>query len=345
MKHTKNSMNDKKFYSRPAIGTIVLALSFLLLAGSLVLAVSVGAANIAFYDVWKAVFSYNHSREADQIIMSLRLPREIGAAVVGAAFAVSGAIMQGMTKNPLADPGLLGLNAGASLGLAVAFSYVSNTNYFTIMIFSFIGAGIGAVLVFGISSMKRGGMTPLRITLAGAAVTALLSSLGEGIALLNKLSQSIAFWTAGGVSGTTWAQLKIVAPTVFIGILIAIIFSRSLTILSFGEDVAKGLGQRTLLTRIILMAVVLILAGAAVSLVGAIAFVGLFIPHIVRFLVGTDYRWIIPCSAVLGSVFMVLADTAARMINPPFETPMGAIVAVLGIPFFLYLARKGRMLT
>ncbi|MDQ0273764.1 FecCD family ABC transporter permease [Cytobacillus purgationiresistens] len=329
-------------YSRPVIGTTILTISILLLALSLVLAISVGAANIAFFDVWKAVFSYDGSRETDQIIMSLRLPRELGAAIVGAAFAVSGAIMQGMTRNPLADPGLLGLNAGASLGLAIAFSYFSNSSYFTLMLFSFLGAGIGAALVFGMSAMKRGGMTPLRITLAGAAVSALLSSLGEGLALINKLSQSIAFWTAGGVSGTTWGQLKLVAPTVFIGILIAIILSRGLTILSFGEEVAKGLGQKTFITKAVLMFIVLVLAGAAVSIAGAIAFVGLFIPHIVRFLVGTDYRWVIPCSAVIGSVFLVLADTAARMINPPFETPVGAIVAILGVPFFLYLARKGR---
>lgn len=342
--NTFNEAKEKKIYARPAIASIILALSCLLLVGSLVLAISVGAASISFADVWQAVFAYEQGNEDHQIIRSIRLPRELGAAVVGAAFAVSGAIMQGMTKNPLADPGLLGLNAGASLGLAIAFSYVGNTNYMIIMLFSFIGAGIAACLVFGFSAMKRGGMTPLKITLAGAAVTAFLSSIGEGIALINKLSQSIAFWTAGGVSGTTWAQLQIVTPTVLFGIIIAIMLSRSLTVLSFGEDVAKGLGQRTFIVKAVLMTVVLILAGAAVSLVGAIAFVGLLIPHIVRFLVGTDYRWIIPCSAVIGSVFLVLADTAARMVNPPFETPMGAIVAILGLPFFLYLARKGRSL-
>jgi iron complex transport system permease protein len=334
-------LKENKVYSRPLIGSSILTIGFILLIGSIVLAISVGAANLDFLTVWKSIVSYDSSREADQIIVSIRLPRELGAAVVGAAFAVSGAIMQGMTRNPLADPGLLGLNAGASLALACVFAFITDANYVTVMLFSFAGAGLGALFVFGLGAMSRGGMTPLRITLAGAAVSALLASLGEGIALFNKLSQGLAFWTAGGVSGTNWLQLKMVVPVILIGVMVAIIFSKGLTILSFGEEVAKGLGQRTFLTKAILMTVVLILAGAAVSLVGSIAFVGLLVPHIVRFLVGTDYRWIIPCSAIFGSVFMVLADTTARMVNPPFETPMGAIVSMLGVPFFLYLARKG----
>ncbi|MDN4072072.1 FecCD family ABC transporter permease [Fictibacillus terranigra] len=334
-------IKDHKVYARPAAGTAFLLIGFALLLLSIGLAVSVGAAKINFVTVWNAILDYDPGREADRIIVSLRLPRELGAAAVGAAFAVSGAIMQGMTRNPLADPGLLGLNAGASLALACVFAFHTGANYFTVMIISFIGAGIGAGLVFGIGSMSRGGLTPIRITLAGAAVSALLSSLGEGIALYFKLSQDLAFWTAGGVSGTNWSQLKIIVPVVVLGIAVAVVFSRQLTILSFGEEVAKGLGQRTLVTKVVLMAAVLILAGAAVSLVGAIAFVGLMVPHIVRFLVGTDYRWIIPCSAVFGSVLMVFADTLGRTVNPPFETPVGAIVAMIGVPFFLYLARRG----
>ncbi|MDM5318089.1 iron ABC transporter permease [Fictibacillus sp. b24] len=334
-------IKDNKVYSRPAVGSAILLMGFALLLLSIGLAISVGAAKINFLTVWNSILNYDPTREADRIIVSLRLPRELGAAIVGAGFAVSGAIMQGMTRNPLADPGLLGLNAGASLALACVFAFNTGANYLTVMVISFIGAGIGAAMVFGLGSMSRGGLTPIRITLAGAAVSALLSSLGEGIALYFKLSQDLAFWTAGGVSGTNWEQLKIIVPVVIVGIAVAVMFSRQLTILSFGEEVAKGLGQRTLLTKCILMTVVLILAGAAVSLVGAIAFVGLMVPHIVRFLVGTDYRWIIPCSAIFGSVLMVLADTFARTVNAPYETPVGAVVAMIGVPFFLYLARKG----
>jgi iron complex transport system permease protein len=336
-KHIK----DNKITSRPAVGLTILIVGLLLLILSIVLAVSVGAAKIHFLTVWNSILNYDPAREADRIIVSLRLPRELGAAIVGAGFAVSGAIMQGMTRNPLADPGLLGLNAGASLALACVFAFSSDASYGTVMIISFIGAGVGAALVFGLGSMSRGGLSPLRITLAGAAVSALLSSLGEGTALYFKLSQDLAFWTAGGVSGTNWTQLKIIVPVVLIGVVIAILYSRQLTIMSFGEEVAKGLGQRTFLTKTILTFVVLILAGAAVSLVGAIAFVGLMVPHIVRFMVGTDYRWIIPCSAIFGSVLMVLSDTLARTVNAPYETPVGAVVSMLGVPFFLYLARKG----
>ncbi|KHD86594.1 iron ABC transporter permease [Bacillus ginsengihumi] len=335
---------DEKGYSiksRPAVGTIVLTAGIIILVGSLVLAISVGAANIKFLTVWQAVFQYDPSKETNKIIMSLRMPREIGAAVVGAALAVSGAIMQGMTRNPLADPGLLGLNAGASFALACIFAFNPHVSFMMMMCFSFLGAALGASMVFGLSSMRKGGLSPLRLTLAGAAVSALLTSLGEGIALYFKLSQDLAFWTAGGVSGTTWLQLEIVIPIVVIGILIAIMMSKGLTILSFGEEIAKGLGQRTFLMKLILMLIVLILAGVAVSLVGSIAFVGLMVPQIVRFVVGTDYRWIIPCSAVFGSILMVLADTVARTINAPYETPIGAVVSLIGVPFFLYLARKG----
>jgi len=336
-----NRTQNNAVYSRPVIGTSVLLLGLLLLMGSLALAISVGAADIDVKTVWRAVFNPDPAKEADQIIADIRLPRELGAALVGAAFAVSGAIMQGITRNALADPGLLGLNAGASLALACMISFYPGADYMSMMFVSFIGAGIGAGLVFGLGSLSPGGMSPIRITLAGAAVSALLTALGEGIALYYKLAQDLAFWTSGGVSGTNWNQLKIAFPVIAAGMLLAIAYSKGITILSFGEEVAKGLGQRTFLTKAILMTIVLILAGAAVSLVGPIAFVGLMVPHIVRFLVGTDYRWIIPCSAVFGSLFMVLADTIARMVNAPYETPIGAVVSIAGVPFFLYLARKG----
>lgn len=327
--------------SRQATGGLVLSTGILLLIGSFILAVSVGAADIDILSVWRAVFSPDLARETDQIITNIRLPREVGALLVGAALAVSGAVMQGITRNALADPGLLGLNAGASFALACLFAFFPSANYLLIMFVSFIGAGIGAGIVFGLGTLRPGGLTPIRITLAGAAVSALLTALGEGIALYFKLAQDLAFWRAGGVSGTNWVQLQLLFPVIVIGTLIAIAFSKRITILSLGEEVAKGLGQRTFLIKTILMLVVLVLAGAAVSIVGPIAFVGLMVPHIVRFLVGSDYRWIIPCSVVYGALLMILADTIARMINAPYETPIGAVVSLAGVPFFLYLARKG----
>ncbi|WP_028776406.1 FecCD family ABC transporter permease [Shimazuella kribbensis] len=340
MQNKNIQLDENKIIARPVVGVSVLILGTLVLLLSIVLAISVGAANIDFFTVWNSIFNYDPQGKADQIIMDIRLPREIGVMVVGAALAVSGAIMQGVTKNPLAESGLLGINAGAGFALACLLAFHSQSSYVLVMFISFIGASIGAGMVFGISALKRGGMSPLRIILAGSVVMALLTALADGIAVLFKITQDLSIWKIGSSSGTTWLQLKIAVPVVIVALFIAILLSKKLTILSFGDDIAKGLGERTALMKFVLMVIVLVLAGVSVSLVGALAFVGLMVPHMVRFFVGTDYRWVIPCSGVFGSVLLVLSDIAARMINAPFETPIGAIVAIIGVPFFLYLARR-----
>lgn len=250
--------------------------------------------------------------------------------------------MQGMTRNPLADSGLLGLNAGAGFVIAICFAFFPGLPYMYLILLSFVGAALGAMLVYGVSSMSKGGLTPVRLVLAGAALSALLSALSEGIALYFRVGQDMAFWYAGGTAGIQWNHLKIMLPWIAAAILGAIALSRSVTMLSLGDDVARGLGQRTGLVKLGGTAIVLVLAGAAVSVVGAVGFVGLLIPHVTRKLVGVDYRLIIPCSAVLGSLLVVIADLAARMVNPPYETPVGAVIALIGVPFFLYLARKER---
>lgn len=249
--------------------------------------------------------------------------------------------MQGMTRNPLADPGLLGLTAGANAALAVALAFSSSISYYGIMIACFIGSAVGALLVFGISSMKRGGFSPFRIVLAGAAVSAFLFAISEGIGLYFKLSKDVSMWTAGGMIGTTWNQLQVIVPFILIGIVVSIFLSRQLTILSLNEEVAVGLGQRTAFVKTILFIVIVLLAGAAVALVGNMVFIGLMIPHIVRAVVGTDYRLIIPISTLFGATFMLLADTLGRTINAPYETPVAAIVAMMGLPFFLFIVHKG----
>lgn len=306
------------------------------------LSISFGAADIKLSVVWEAIFNFNPELTPHQIIWEIRLPRILGGAMVGACFAVAGAIMQGMTRNPLADSGLLGLNAGAGFALAICFAFFPGMPYMYIILYSFLGAGLGVLLVYGFGAASKSGLTPLRLVLAGAAVSAMLSALSEGIALYFKIGQDLAFWTAGGVAGTKWSQLEVMFPWVLAALIAGIIISRSITLLSLGEDIAVGLGQRTGLIKLVGLIVVLILAGTAVSVVGAVGFVGLIIPHLTRKLVGVDYRWIIPCSAVMGSLLLVFADLAARMINPPYETPIGALVALIGVPFFLYLARKER---
>jgi iron complex transport system permease protein len=306
------------------------------------LSISFGAADIKLGVVWQAIFNFNPDLTPHQIIWEIRLPRILGGAMVGACFAVAGAIMQGMTRNPLADSGLLGLNSGAGFALAVCFAFFPGMPYMYIIMYSFMGAGLGVLLVYGFGAASRSGLTPLRLVLAGAAVSAMLSALSEGIALYFKIGQDLAFWTAGGVAGTKWSQLEVMFPWVLAALIVGLIISRSITLLSLGEEIAVGLGQRTGLIKLVGLIVVLILAGTAVSVVGAVGFVGLIIPHLTRKIVGVDYRWIIPCSAVMGSLLLVFADLAARMINPPYETPIGALVALIGVPFFLYLARKER---
>ncbi|MDT9719786.1 iron ABC transporter permease [Paenibacillus sp. ClWae2A] len=340
-KHNPDSPTAK-IHTRPWAATLILTGGVLLLALGMALSISFGAADIKLSVVWKAIFDFNPELTPHQIIWEIRLPRILGGAMVGACFAVAGAIMQGMTRNPLADSGLLGLNAGAGFALAICFAFFPGLPFMYIIMYSFIGAGLGVLLVYGFGAASKSGLTPLRLVLAGAAVSAMLSALSEGIALYFRIGQDLAFWTAGGVAGTKWSQLEVMFPWVLAALIAGLLISRSITLLSLGEDIAVGLGQRTGLIKLIGLIVVLILAGTAVSVVGAVGFVGLIIPHLTRKLVGVDYRWIIPCSAVMGSLLLVFADLAARMINPPYETPIGALVALIGVPFFLYLARKER---
>lgn len=305
-----------------------------------IVAMLFGAADTTINDVWLALTSNAHGDKVT-ILREIRLPREMAAIFVGAALAVSGAVMQGMTRNPLADPGLLGLTAGANAALAITMAWMPSMNYFGIMIACFIGAAVGSFMVFSLGAIKKGGFSPLRLVLAGAAVSAFLYAIAEGVGIYFKISKDVSMWTAGGMIGTTWSQLQIIVPVIVLGIIIALLLSRQLTILSLSEEVAVGLGQKTVRIKAILFIVTILLAGASVALVGNMAFIGLMVPHIVRAVVGTDYRFIIPMSAISGATFMLFADTLGRILNAPFETPVAAIVAMMGLPFFLIIVRKG----
>ncbi len=310
----------------------------------LLMAVSItqGAAKIPIATVWESIFNFNSEILHHLFVVELRLPRVIASALVGAAFAVSGAIMQGTTRNPMADSGLLGLNSGAGFALSLCFAFFPGMRYMQIVLCCFLGAALGMGLVNGIASLRRGGVTPMRLVLAGAAVSALLSALSQGVALYFNVAQNIMFWTVGGVAGSNWEQIKVMTPWIAAALLGAIGLSRPISLLSLGEDVAKGLGLNTVLINLLCSIVVLVLAGTSVAVVGAVGFVGLMVPHLARYLVGVDYRFIIPASMVLGALLMVAADLGARTLNPPFETPIGALISLVGVPFFLYLARKQR---
>jgi iron complex transport system permease protein len=253
--------------------------------------------------------------------------------------------MQGVTRNPLADSGLMGLNAGAGFALSLCFAFFPELSYRQIVMFSFLGAGAGAALVNGVAFLRRGPAAPQRLLLAGAAVSALFAALSQGIALYFNVAQGIMFWTVGGVASSNWEQIGIMLPWIAGALLGAVVLSPAISLLSLGEDTAKGLGVNTAAVHILCALIVLVLAGVSVSVIGSVSFVGLIIPHIARFLVGVDYRRLIPSSAVLGALLLVLADLGARTLNPPFETPVGAIIALMGVPFFLYLThRQGKTL-
>jgi iron complex transport system permease protein len=342
---SKSQTNEQQavpLRTRPLAATVIFFGGIAVLLFSLALSISVGAADINLSTVWDSIFHFDGENVQHLIINELRMPRALAGALVGAAFAVAGAVMQGMTRNPLADSSLVGLNAGAGLMLAICFAFIPGLSYLEIMFMCFAGAAVALGIVYGIGSLAKGGLTPVRLTLAGAAVGALLLAITEGIAIYYRIGQDMAFWYAGGVAGTKWVQIKIIAPWILGGLLGAMAISRQITVLSMGDEVAQGLGQRTGWVKALSIIIVLLLAGAAVSVVGAVGFVGLVIPHIARILVGVDYRFIIPCSAILGGLLMVVADIGARMINPPVETPVGAIIALIGVPYFLYLVTKMR---
>ncbi|MFZ4453064.1 FecCD family ABC transporter permease [Salibacterium aidingense] len=327
----------------PAGAVLILVLGTAVLVLGLGLSISFGAASINLGTVWEAVVAFNPDVTDHQIIQEVRLPRVLSAVFIGSFLAVSGAIMQGMTRNPLASPAILGVTDGAAFAIALAFAFFPGTSYIGLLVWSFAGAGLGALLVFGIGMFAKGGITPVKLALAGVAVGAMLSSFSSAIGIHFDVAQDMAFWFAGGLAGMQWISIQMLIPVAVVGLGLAFFISRAITILSLGEEVSKGLGQKTVLIKTLGIITVLLLTGAAVAVAGRIGFIGLVIPHITRFLAGVDYRWIIPCSAVLGALLLVLADLGARMVNAPYETPVGAITALIGVPFFLYLARgEGR---
>jgi iron complex transport system permease protein len=299
-----------------------------------------GSAEVEWSTIYQAFTAFDATDTGHLIIRDLRMPRIIGAMVVGAFLAVSGVIMQALTQNPLASPSIMGVSAGSAFMVAIVFAFFPQTGHLGIMGWSFIGAGLAVGLVLLVGKLAKRGLTPVKLALAGAAVTALLQSLSTIIALQFNVAREISFWYAGGVSGVRWTSVQIGLILFILGMIVALLLAQPLTVMSLGEEVAQGLGQRTGLIKLVGMGVVLILTGAAVSIAGTIGFIGLVIPHIIKRLIGVDYRWVIPCSAVAGAWLLVFSDIVARTIHAPYEVPVGAVTALIGVPFFLFLARR-----
>ncbi len=328
---------DTKIFSLQLLSPVGAAIALLILLLIFISNLAFGAANIPLEEVTRAFFANEGSTE-HLIIRTVRLPRSLIAMFVGAALAVAGAIMQGITRNPLASPSILGVNAGASFAV-VAATFILGGDFY--VWFAFLGAAVTAVTVYFLGSLSRGGLTPINLTIAGAALTAFLSSLTSGILIISQQTlDQIRFWLAGSLAGRDLELFLPVLPYFGIGLLLAFALGRQITMLSLGEDVAKGLGQRILLVKIIAAVSVVLLAGSSVAIAGPISFIGLVIPHITRVLVGVDYRWLLPYAAIFGSIFLLLADLCARLVFQPQEIPVGLVMPLMGAPFFIHLVRS-----
>lgn len=303
-----------------------------------------GSKAIPLGSVWEAFWSYDSGVNDHLIVRSLRVPRTVLGLAVGAALAVAGAVMQGVTRNPLADPGILGIEAGASLAVVIGiytFGLGSLTGY---VWFAFVGAGVASVVVYGLGSMGRGGATPVKLALAGAAVASLLGSFTSAILLLDvETLDQFRFWAVGSLAGRNGTIARQVLPFLFVGFVLAAGAARQLNVLSLGDDVARSLGQRVQLARVVSALAVILLVGGATAACGPIAFIGLTIPHVARAICGPDYRWILPWSMVLGPVLLLGADVIGRVVVRPGELQVGIITAAIGAPFFIALVRRRKL--
>ncbi len=318
---------------------IKITLGLVLFFGMFWIAMTFGAADTTTREVWNAL-TFGPLNEKAKIVQEIRLPRELAAILVGAALGVSGAIMQAMTRNPLADPGLLGLTAGANAHLRSSSSCsrkLTTSDHDRVFRRS---STRGSTCLWNRRFEKRRLLTAPDRPCWFRDLSVSVRDCGRHRDLLQDCPRCLTM-DVRGLVGSTWGQLQVIAPVIAIGIVIAFIFSRQLTILSLSEEVALGLGQNIQRIKAVLYVVVILLAGAAVALVGNMAFIGLMIPHIVRAIVGTDYRFILPMTAIFGATFMLLADTIGRTLYAPYETPVIAIVSMLGLPFFLLIVRKG----
>lgn len=278
------------------------------------------------------------------VVIDLRLPRMVAAILVGAAMAQAGAMMQGITRNVIADPGLLGINAGAGLALILGYAIFGSLHYSQILVICLLGSCLAAGLVFGLSYQVQKGYHQLRLILSGAMVASLFSAIGQAITIYFDLSTAVIGWQAGGLVQVNWKMLAIIGPLIIVGLILAQLFSHQLTILSLNETVAKNLGQRTALMTMVLLGIVLLLSASAVALVGSLSFVGLIIPHFIRMFTGKNYKMLLPLTAFAGASFLIWVDLVCRSINPPAETPISAVISIIGLPCFLWLIRKEKHL-
>lgn len=317
----------------------------LVLTGGVVV---VSAASVAFgtrdVSLAEIASAFTGGSGVGEAAVLTRIPRTILGLLVGAALALAGLTMQAVTRNPLADPGILGVSAGASLAVVTGIAFFGLSGSSGYMGFAIVGAAVAAVFVYTVGSLGRGGATPLKLALAGAATTAAFGSLSSAILLPRvDLLEVFRFWQIGGIGGATWERVEVVLPILAIGTLVCVLCARGMNSLALGDDVATGLGEHVGRTRLIASAGAVVLVGAATAVAGPIAFVGLVVPHVCRMLIGTDHRWLVPYSALGGAILLVGADVIGRLVARPTEVEVGILTALIGAPFFIWIVRRQKV--
>lgn len=320
---------------------IFIVCSFLILIIGVFLSLSLGVTHIGVSEIWNSIFNYSETLELI-LIRDVRIPRTLCVLLTGGILGVTGAMIQGVTRNPIAEPSLLGVSQGATFVIAIFYAIGITINTTNVMIASLIGAIFSGIIVIGFTIRKTKNSSITKILLAGTAMSTFFISLTTIVGLLSNRSQFIAFWVSGGFRNATWSDFKLVAVFGIIGLIIAMLLSKKINILALGDDVAIGLGENPERIRLITFIVMIPMCAAAVAVGKNIAFVGLIVPQIVRKTFGEDYSKNIPFSFLLGAVLLTYSDIAARMVYNPYETPVGIFTALIGVPFFIAVARKER---
>ncbi|MFJ3617266.1 FecCD family ABC transporter permease [Streptomyces iakyrus] len=320
-------------------------LAVLVVAAALSLAV--GARALSPAEVWHGLFgaptSDQRLTETRLIVETVRVPRTVLAIVAGIALGIGGALIQGFTRNPIADTGLLGVNTGASFAVVSVIAVFGFSDPFQYVSFAFLGAAVAGVVVFGLASIGRGAGNPLTLALAGQGITVFLMAMTTAVALSNQASlNALRFWNAGSVAGVGFDVIWPVTAFVAVGVVLGLTTLPSLNLLNLGDDVARGLGVNIALSRTVGITAVTLLAGAATAACGPIAFLGLMVAHVARYLTGPDYRWLVPCAGLLGAVVLLVCDIIGRLVVRPGELDAGVVVALLGAPFFAVLVWRGK---
>ncbi|AJY46755.1 FecCD family ABC transporter permease [Martelella endophytica] len=316
----------------------MIGLVLLLMLASL----AIGTRNVPVSDIVSALAG--HDETIGEAVVALRIPRTLLAALAGAALGLSGAIMQGVTRNPLAEPGILGVNTGAALAIVIGVAWFGISSAAAYIWVAILGAGVSAAFVYTIGSMGRGGPTPLKLALAGTATAIAFSSLVTAIVLpRNDIAGGIRAWMIGGVGGATFERLLPVLPFLLAGFVLAMLSARKLNAMALGDELARGLGERTALARAVAALAAILLCGATTAICGPIVFVGLMVPHVCRLIIGIDQRWLLPFSALGGAALLLACDIVGRIVARPGELDVGIVTGLVGAPFFIYIVRRQRV--